>query len=278
MKKITILSLSLLLLFVIAQPVLANQPPGPNLMLSEVLILPAMIILTLIGGGYAVLSRLKGKKRPLLKIIAAILAIIFSAMQEGLAFLVVVIFAVIALERSLKMLYWGIKSIGSNQKPEHLTEAKPSRLISAGAILFLVTIFLAGMAVAFVTYWPEIGQERRETNLKKFLTYQLAYAQIQKSKTGNITFDETVNYDDLNIEYGVEDKSFTVYMLPVEFPFFPYSYLTSQPSYRADETGQVRMIYVHKKEILCPPDAPVVWKISDQEIQDMITTIKSDIP
>ena len=41
---------------------LANQPPGPHTLLGEVSILPVMMLLTLLGGGYA-LGRLRGKSR-----------------------------------------------------------------------------------------------------------------------------------------------------------------------------------------------------------------------
>jgi hypothetical protein len=52
--------------------------------------------------------------------------------------------------------------------------------------------------------------------------------------------------------------------MPNRFPFFPYNYLLSQPSYRADETGQIRMIYVHNENKLCPENAPVVMNVKNQ--------------
>ena len=51
------------------------------------------------------------------------------------------------------------------------------------------------------------------------------------------------------------------------YPFFPYNYFFTRPSYRADETGQIRMIYTHNKLERCPPEAPVVRIVSEDEIQ-----------
>jgi hypothetical protein len=53
------------------------------------------------------------------------------------------------------------------------------------------------------------------------------------------------------------------------FPMFPYNYLTTQPSYRADSSGQIRMAAVHDRKTACPPDAPVVARVSEEEITRM---------
>jgi len=65
-------------------------------------------------------------------------------------------------------------------------------------------------------------------------------------------------------------------MLPkARFPFFPYNHLTSQPTYRADETGKIRMISVHHQDAVCPPDAPVVMQVTEQDIQEMLKRLDS---
>ena len=53
------------------------------------------------------------------------------------------------------------------------------------------------------------------------------------------------------------------------FPMFPYNYLTTQPLYRADSSSQIRMVAVHDRETACPPDAPVVARVSEEEIARM---------
>jgi hypothetical protein len=44
------------------------------------------------------------------------------------------------------------------------------------------------------------------------------------------------------------------------------NYLTSQPSYRGDQTGEIGMIEVHKNGKLRLPDAPVVMEVGEGEI------------
>ena len=70
----------------------------------------------------------------------------------------------------------------------------------------------------------------------------------------------------------------TVYMLPMgKMPFFPFNYLTSQPSYRADETGRIRMLRVHRRNHLCPEDAPVVMRVETEDIEDAFDNLVQNI-
>ncbi len=105
------------------------------------------------------------------------------------------------------------------------------------------------------------------------------------SRTGKIRFhniekDDPLFHDffrtssNVRLEFDEGRMHFTVYMLPSSrFPFFPFNYMTSQPSYRADETAQIRMIRVNRKDDLCPPDAPVVMKVGKQDIQKALRKI-----
>jgi hypothetical protein len=61
-------------------------------------------------------------------------------------------------------------------------------------------------------------------------------------------------------------------MAPDYLPVFPYNYMTAVPSYRADETGQIRMIRAKRNGQLCPVDAPVIMKI---EVQDLKKEMRS---
>jgi len=263
--------------FSVPQIALANQPPGPQAALAEILILPIMMLLSLVGGGYVVLRRMRGKKSPIRipAVLGAILAILFSGAHEGYAVIVALIFGIIALVRGLQMISWGLEARSGEERSEYLREANPLRLIVAGSVLVPVTLLLAGMPFAFNGYFPyPFGKE-----LVKFVAYQLAYAHFEESRTGERRFRKITKEDlefcqlfsmacrrsYVDVDYDADGKSFTVYMLPPHrFPFFPYNYFTSQPSYRADETGQIRMVYVHKRE-RCPADAPVVLQI-DRDI------------
>ena len=87
---------------------MANNPPSGQTFLSMISILPLMIIFSMIGGAYEVLKRLKpDKSSKVLPIIGIALAIIFSMAHEGFAALVTIIFGIIAIVRSFRMLGWG---------------------------------------------------------------------------------------------------------------------------------------------------------------------------
>jgi len=285
MKKKTIYIISFFSMFVIVNPAMANQPPGPQLLLSEILILPIMALFSIIGGAYAVMKLREKKPGGLKTFLVALLAIILSGVNEGLGVLVAIIFGIYAIQRGLQMLYWGIRSFPKLKKPEYLIEANPRRLIPSGVFLIFITILLSGMAVAFVGYWPLHGSEiqGREESLKEFVAYQLAYAQLQKAERGQRFFDRVIPEDPLfhkffnssrrkkaniRLEYDKDGKHFMIYALPAaRFPFFPYNHLTSQPSYLGDETGKIRMMYVNSKDAICPTDAPVVMSVGKKEIQ-----------
>jgi len=55
-------------------------------------------------------------------------------------------------------------------------------------------------------------------------------------------------------------RSFKIWVWPNTFPDWPYNYIFPLTSYFADQTGQIRMIKVHRPE-KCPEDAPVIETI-----------------
>ncbi|MFC1814150.1 hypothetical protein ACFL03_15810 [Thermodesulfobacteriota bacterium] len=295
MKKKTIYIISFFSMFVVVNSAMANQPPGPHLLLSEILILPIMALFSIIGGAYAVMKLREKKPGGLKTFLVALLAILCSGINEGLGVIVAIIFGIYAIQRGLQMLYWGIRSFPKFKKPEYLVEANPRRLIPSGVLLIFISILLSGMAVAFVGYWPLLGSglKDREEGLKEFVAYQLAYAQLQKAESGQLSFDKITPEDPLfhkffnssrrekaniRLEYDKDGKQFMIYALPAtRFPFFPYNHLTSQPSYLGDETGKIRMMYVNSKDAICPADAPVVMSVGKKEIQKAHEKFLKDI-
>ena len=260
------------------KPVMANQPPGPHVLLAEVLILFLMILLSVLGGAYVIVNRKKKRKYRLLTPVAAFLAIIISGAHEGLGVLVAIVFGIYALDRAFKMVAWGVAARSSDNTRTDIAGTSPWRLITTGVLLIIITVFLTGMAVAFVGFWPMIGQAHREQDLKKFVAYHMAYTQwVAKKADDNTVPSISADLKDIpelkppnphaGIEYSQDRQHFTAHMLPTQqMPFFPYNYLTSQPSYRADETGDIRMIRVHRMDHLCPEDAPVVMKVESEHV------------
>ncbi len=264
-----------------ASSAFANQPPGPQTVLAVVVILPIMVLLTFLGGGYAImkLQREKPKKRRFLPPLAAVLAVIVSAAHSGLGALVVVIFGVTAVVRGLKMFIWGIKRLCSKSVPEYLKGAVHWRLLTSGLILVLIALFISGMGLAFASWWPT--DEYRETKLKEFTAYHIAYSRLHSTENGRPLYPKLAKESDvykdffslkqdIRLEYDDDGESFTVYMLPDKLPFFPYNYMTSTGTYRADESGKIRMIQTHKRDETCPADAPVVMEVGEEEIVEAV--------
>jgi hypothetical protein len=261
-KKIS--PLALLLTTVIVQPVLANQPPGGQMMLAEILILPLMAVLTAIGGGYAVKKTL-GIKPTRGKLVIVFLIFLFSAVHEFSSLLGTIAIGLWAITRAIRMIEWGVAKHG-----------KPQRLISAGVVLILVTTFLSGVALAFVGYWPRTRYI--EKDISRFVAYQLAYARKEKNKNGFMKFDTRPDAfhfsfirrsEGTKIDFSSDASTFTMLVPPAgKIPFFPYNHFTAFPTFRADESGQIRMIMTQDKNAICPPDAPVVSKVEESEIKN----------
>ncbi len=261
----------------------ANQPPGPQLLLAEVGLLPVMILLSLAGGAYAILRVLqpRAKRWRLLRGASAVLAILVSGASGGIGFLVAWIFGILGLQRGVQMLRWGLGARTAGGRAPHLASADPGRLLPAGIALLVLTTALLGMVVAFAGYWP-VGDASRQRALRQFVAYQLALARVEQTRAGRARFRRIEANrplqsacpvrlpDGARIEYAPDDSRFTLLMPPkTRFPFFPYNYLTSQPSYRADESGKIRMVPVHDRSTACPPDAPVVAQVGEAEVEQM---------
>lgn len=261
--------------FFSAGSAMANSPPSGQTFLSMVSILPLMILFSMLGGAYAVLKRLKpDTPSKTLKVLGIAVAIIFSMTHEGFALLFTFIFGMIAIVRGFRMLGWGLETLGSKEKPAHFNAASPWRLISCSVFLIVFTLFLAGFSVVFLSpLHSEFKYGRMERALKKFVIHQIAYAHEHKTATGQSRFDEGAQdvyfraFPNTRVEYSQDGNHFTVVMPPDFVPIFPYNHLTAVPSYRADETGQIRMIRVKRKNQLCPVDAPVIMKIEVQYMQ-----------
>lgn len=125
--RIVIVALALILLT--AGPAAANDPPGPQTVLAEILILPLMMLLSLAGGAYAILEVLsQGKKKrwgAIGRWGGTILVILFSFAHEGFGFMVAVIFAIVAVRRGVQMLWWGMRARPAGPRLAHLQTATP---------------------------------------------------------------------------------------------------------------------------------------------------------
>ena len=247
-------------------PAWANQPPGPQTLLSEVLILPLMMLLTALGGGYAVM-RAAGIKRPRWAIAVVIVAIFLTGINEGLSAILMLVFGPYALVRGVRLAVWGARALRPPEKrAPHLVRASPSRLIAAGLLTCLTALALVGLNFAFLGWWP--GESYTEQAIKRAVALELHAGLPDRS--GQVHPGATPDpgyYFDEEFKFGPGGKSFQWWVWPKRMPFFPYNYLVTLPSFYADQTGQIRMIRVHKTGQRCPPDAPVYFRVRPEDAQ-----------
>jgi len=131
-----------------------------------------------------------------------------------------------------------------------------------------------------------------EAQLKEIAAYMIAFGEVQRQNgdevrycepwklrkvTENIPPGHGVNlveyFQSLQFELSEDRKHFVAYLTPThKFPGLPFGALASFPAYRVDESGKIRMIRVKQSGARCPEHAPVVAKISEQEIAEVMKT------
>ena len=261
-------------------PAMANQPPGPGVGLAQTLMLPLMALFTALGGAYAILRAKKSRLEKIGKWVAIGVLFLWGFTHEGASLLVTCLFGTVAVYRGVRMVAWGMKSETS------ATVRSPRvpgwRLISAGVMMSLVALYLMGRALVFVNYWPEPYQRAHITYLKKLLASEIAYGRTQRQQTGGTRFyrikpdydseryiQELLRHGNVRVDFSPDEKHFTFHVLPYsKFPPWPYPFWTKQGSYRADETGQIRMVWVRRSDEACPGDAAVVMKVEEEDIHE----------
>jgi hypothetical protein len=260
-------------------PAFANQPPGPGVSLPQTLMLPMMALFTALGGGYAILrSKKKSRSRTVTKWIAIVALFLFGFTHEGASLMVTILFGAVVIYRGARMIRWGdaLWAIPGNAG----VSIRPWRLIIAGALMNLIALYLVGSALVFVNYWPDSYQHMQLTDLKKILASEIAYGRTRKQQTGETRFypikarqdrdryeEDLLRHGNVRVDFSSDERHFTVYVLPYSaFPPWPYLFWTKQGSYRADESGQIRMVWVQRRDQLCPSDAPVVMKVEEEDI------------
>lgn len=294
MKRIPLLTFFFVLY--LCQPAMANSPPALQSILTLYSILPIMIIFTVLGGGYKILrgyynelGRL-GKKRflprsPIVKMVGAFLLILFAMPIDGPIIFIGLIFGLIALGRGVKLIKWGLLSLPGRKRIWYLVDANYIRLIPTGLILIMISLFLMGVPLAYFGY-PAYYLDNADTDtiVRDLVAYQVAFSQFQKTKPKKILIVEQKNYRwyrklnrlrrtyNIKLDSSESEKGFNIQVIPTFFPFFPYNYFMSRPSYVADHLGNIRMTYVHKAKS-CPPEAPIVMKVEEKYIQNILKDI-----
>jgi hypothetical protein len=290
LKNALALVVSFSMIAIDSMPAHANTTPGS---LGEVMfayMIPvAIIIMTILGGGYAILNRLKvAKGKPTSKVITVlknvvkiafwVFVILYSMAIMYAGLLMGMIFSIYAIYRSYMLIRWGMVARRSDEKPDYLTDAKPARLIYAGSALIMITVVLSALALMFAVHGQATSDNYGSTKkleeiiLKKLVsveTKKLTYLENKKAfqkELATLSVQTEAEMGKLNdakrryiVEYQSDQSGFTAFLLPEKG-----SIIFTYPSYRADYTadgkGKIRRIWVRKLEERCPENADVIWE------------------
>jgi len=271
------LTLGLYLSFSLPLTAWANNPPSPQMMAAEFLILPLMILLTALSGGYALFK----KRRYLwLWMILAPLSLLFSLVHGGISALVMLVLTAVGITRGMTLLRWGLQARQS-PRPRELANARPRRLLVAGTLLLILSPALGSLNWIFLGFFP---YESTAENLREILSMQAEYAQAHRTPAGQ------PRYDTLELEGGhlklshmpyplfhhrkrdfqytalakqaPDGSTFQIWIMPTRFPIFPYNLLSPMPTYYTDQSGNLRMVKTVWANQKCPEDAPIFDKVS----------------
>ena len=154
-------------------------------------------------------------------------------------------------------------------------------------VLLPAALFLGGLAVAFVRYWPSGSQGQQDRALVAVTAAHMALTRMDAETLTELTEKQIERMIRQHPDVGWRNQwqvtpkgngRFVILAPPTtRFPFYPYNLLTDQPSYRADESGLIRRVPVHRKGALCPEHAPVIVRVSEKQVQESAAELRRQI-
>ncbi|HPQ70519.1 MAG TPA: DUF308 domain-containing protein [bacterium] len=253
----------------------ANSPLACQTTLMLTLILPLMLLVTTLSGGYALMKKAKKKPKRWQYVLASALFIFLAIITESIAFLIITGFCLIVLVRGAFLVVSAIKARRHADEPPW-NEARPWRLLLGALVLFAAVGLLARMYGSF------LGEHHRMTNelkayhdLETFLSCQFDYQRkndgelftdlqdcngLMPLEHGGVTglFSRIIDdHYQIDFQLAEDRRTFTIRVIPGEFASPPLTFMARHSSFYADQTGQIRKIEVTEPKP-CPPDAPVV--------------------
>lgn len=263
----------------------ANQPPAPQSLIGEMLIIPVTILMILIGGGFAVYHAKRNKKVSKIKIIGVwFFTLLFSMMHEGLLFITTIILAIFSFVWSGRMILWGVNSADPRkvEKTPYLKNANTTRLIIGGGLIIPAIVLLLIASWAFIGWYASVNQSLVEAKIEKYLRLQLEQGAQTQKETGTLFFQQPeietrdviklngesfhFGWGDWAVEYvhGEDGGTFQLFVWAERFPIPPFNFFTWTTSYYADQTGKIRGIRVNSPQ-RCPADAPILMEVKISE-------------
>jgi hypothetical protein len=295
LKKSIVIIASILLY---AFPALANNPPAPQTMVANLIMVPLTMIFFLVTGAAAAWDyehNIIGWKRRIVIWLILFGLTCLSGVHEGFGFLISIVLAFYSFSFVYKMLAVAFKiSMTWNY-------TRVASLVG-GLILIPTILLLAGFSYAFMfPVYDEFGYRHVQERLQKFSQYQRnytsthggIYAEIPAvaeipdlSKSGNSKDIEIKNkelqdsgmrllikssnpfrdrkYYDVSVIYGAALKSYSLEVVPLMFRPWPYGHLTKVYAYYLDQTGAIHAERVKKSGVHATVSSPVIWTLDTE--------------
>lgn len=243
-----------------------------------------MLLFTTTSGGESIL---KAKKRITALVVATRVAFgilfLFGMVIAGFMVFAGFIAWAVACARGLELMMWGSRARTGDPA---LAGKNWKNLVGSGICLVLLSSLSYGAFWAFVGYFPE-SNESDEWAIE-IARYEMAYAKVQQQLTGERRFQEVPDHNSawmpmigdwdrrpsVSLEVTPDKKDFVALVRSSGLPFFPYGFITAQPSFRITGSGKVQMIMSHFNGEECPANAPVVYTVSDDEIDAEILSVR----
>jgi hypothetical protein len=209
-------------------------------------------------------------------IIIAVVALAVSATGDAQAMVILGLIALVCFGRGIHLL--------------------TRRQILRGIILVLLALPLGGTGPAFQGWPPMSGLYERQ--FRDLVAYQIHLGKQRADPQGKPRYVRPgrnehgmvrllgvqvplLVWEDRRPGFGVDyaqpnsSDAFEAWLVPHRLPPFPYNHLVSLPSFYADETGAIRKVDVCTPGERCPPDAPIVYTVTEAHLEDIAVRIRS---
>jgi len=185
-----------------ASPAWANPSTSGPIGLLAVLGIPLLMLGLTAAGGADAIMRSKGIKRwrRWEIVVGCVMAFLFSGMSAELGLILILILGLCATARGLQMLWWGSRAKGpAAERPPHLAEAEPKRLMSAGLALLAATAVLVPLGMVGALSDMSMGHLIVKSN-----------EGATKGNLGSIRSALSIYYGDTKGEYPTDLAALTV--------------------------------------------------------------------
>ena len=191
----------------------ASNPPSVEQMILIFSIPMSVLLFTFLGGGHIILDHPSQKRKKFYKVLViavVVFALLVSAMDAAYASIVAIFLAAIAVARGGQMITWARRAFSKKSTPEFLDEASPGALLSSGAFLMAVSVFLLMTSIYYNPSFHLFIHNVRIRDRVNCLAAQGGLEEVAAAEMAYFTKHKTF-YKDIGSLPGFEYESYLSY-------------------------------------------------------------------